>query len=171
MHLGFQRNTVGPILLKSKTVLGNQQYAKRMGMKRLKPIGAELYRRLEAARIPGSENRITSQNLREWACDYLGRRDEEFGGNSAQARRPHWDLWMKDGDLENALFAVLLFRPTEVEFFCGTGDSYQVRHFCEHDAPKSPDHLFERMQQRFRISRRPWRISRTKAKQWLGRDW
>jgi len=138
-----------------------------------RPVGAEIERRLSDARAPGSANRITSRQLREWAQEYLQCRDEDIKHHPEAAGRPHWDLWMMDGEWENALFAVISFWPPPrgIEFFCGTGGSLPVRSFCEHDAPDDPARLFDQMRVRFTVRRGRLRVNRGAAERWLGRGW
>src|SRR5690242_16486329 len=92
-------------------------------------IEAELARRLEAARAVGSPNRSAARELRDWAVDYLRMHDADVASGDAEAGRPHSNVWMRDVEWEDALFAVLLFREDVLEFHCGTGGSQQVRRF------------------------------------------
>jgi hypothetical protein len=80
---------------------------------------------------------------------------------------------MTDGELEDALFAVLCFWPPPrgLEFFCGTGESLPVRVFCEHDAPERPGGLYEAMRERFTLRQGRLRVNRAAAERWLGRTW
>jgi hypothetical protein len=138
-----------------------------------RPVGAEIERRLRDARAPGSANRITARQLREWTRNYLKSRDEDIKLHPEAAGWPHWDLWMMDREWENALFAVISFWPPPrgIEFFCGTGGSSPVRAFCEHDAPDDPAGLFDQMRGRFRVPRGRLRVNRGAAERWLGREW
>jgi hypothetical protein len=138
---------------------------------RRQPVEAEIGRRLDAALTTDSPNRITAAELREWTLEYLRERDEDVAEFPEEAGKAHWDLWMMDARLEDALFAALVFRPDGVEFFCGTGDSFKVRHFCGHDFPEEPGDLFEAMRQQFAIPEDSLHLGRKTAEEWLGRGW
>jgi hypothetical protein len=142
-----------------------------MGVRKT-PVGPEIARRLQAARARGSPNRITARQLRGWSREYLGRRDEEIERDPSLALVPHWDLWMMDGRLSDALFAVLIYWPPPrgIEFFCGTGDSFAVRTFCEQD-DGDPSEVFQAMRARFTVRRGRLRVNRAAAEKWLGRGW
>lgn len=129
-------------------------------------VAAEIDRRLA-----GAGGRVTAGQLREWAAEYLRRHDDEVRLTPALAGRPHWNLWMRnDGAADPAApFAVLIFRPTGLEFFCGVGGCPAVRQFCEHEAPADPDGLFEAMRARFDVPEGPLRLTRPAAEAWLGR--
>jgi len=134
-------------------------------------INDEIARRLEGALSKDSPNRITATQLREWALEYLVEHDEEIVRFPEEAGKVHWDLWMMDARFEDALFAVLVFYAEEMEFFCGIGDSFKVRHFSGHDFPDDPAELFRLMREQFTISRKSLRVDRKQAEQWLGRSW
>src|SRR5262245_26421927 len=79
-------------------------------------IAAEIERTLAATRVPGSRNKLAAADLRQWAVEYLNDRDEELARFPHLAGQPHWNLWMMDTELEDALFAVLVFGPSGVRF-------------------------------------------------------
>ena len=132
---------------------------------------AEIARKLDTAPPPGSPNRITAQELKGWALEYLEDRDEVIAAEPEETGRPHWDLLMSDDRLEDALFAVLVFGTDDVEFFCGTGISSRVRHFCHQEAPDQPDGMFNAMRRRFTVSETSLRLDWPRAEGWLGRSW
>jgi hypothetical protein len=136
-------------------------------------LRVELTRRLEAAVVPGSPNRITAEQLRQMAVEYLD--DIQAPSDSLkdpkEGRYTHSNLWMSDIRYEDGLFAVLVFRSDGVEFFCGTGYSFDVQHFCPHEEPDDLDELFAAMRRRFRIPEESLLIDRATAARWLGRSW
>jgi hypothetical protein len=138
---------------------------------RAKWIEREIDGRLRTARVLGSPNRMTGKEIHQWAVEYLQSHDEELADYPEQANLSHWDLLMVDSQLQDALFAVLVFKPNELEFFCGTGYALDVRHYCGHDFPDDPADLFRSMRERFRISEKSLRLERPAAELWLGRKW
>jgi hypothetical protein len=134
-------------------------------------IEAELARRLEAARVVGSPNRIAARELREWAVDYLRIHDADVAGGDAEAGRPHSHVWMRDVEWEDALFAVLLFREDALEFLCGTGGSQQVRPFCRRDWFDDLDAMVASLRVYFAVPDDALWIDRPEAEAWLGRSW
>jgi hypothetical protein len=139
--------------------------------KRVQSVEAEIDRRLDATPAIESPNRITAAELREWALEYLEEHDQEIARFPEEASQAHWDLWMMDARLEDALFAMLIFRPEGVEFFCGTGDSFKVRQFCGHEFPDDLDDVFEAMCQRFTMLSGSLHLDGKTAEAWLGRRW
>jgi hypothetical protein len=137
---------------------------------RINQFEAEIAKRLEVAVTPDSPNRITAQEVRKWALEYLQDRDEELRRFPEEAGQLHWDLFMYDARFEDALFVVLVFQPKGVEFFCGTGDSFAVRHFCGHDFPEDPREMYGAMRERFQIMQAPLWLERQAAEEWLGRE-
>jgi hypothetical protein len=134
-------------------------------------IEAEITRRLAAAITPDSPNRITGAQLREWAVEYLREIDEDMARFPDYAGEPHWNLWMMDARYEDALFVVLIFRPEALEFFCGTGNAFDVRSYSDHFAGNEAEGLFEAMQERFHVPEGLLRLDRKAAAIWLGRGW
>jgi hypothetical protein len=139
--------------------------------RRLKAVGAQIGLRLDTAPIPGSPNRISAQQLREWAGEYLRDHDEELAGFQELAGQPHWNLWMMDARYQDALFAVLIFRDDGMEFFCGTGNAYEVKQFAERGFPDNSDDVLGMKTARFSIPGGSVRIDRPVAEEWLGRGW
>jgi hypothetical protein len=129
---------------------------------------AEIASRLDETPAPDSPNRISERELREWAVKYLGEYDEELRRFPDLVGQAHWDLWMVDARHEDALFAVLIFRNDGVEFFCGTGNAYDVREFAE---SQNPEELLGMMSASFSIPGESVRLSRSEAEQWLGPCW
>lgn len=137
--------------------------------KRIAFVEAEINRRLSAAVADDSPNRITAAELRQWAREYLTEVDEDQLGPPSVAHLPHWNLWMADTRYQDALFVVLTFRPEGVEFFCGTGESYEVINFS--DAIQNADQAFGIMETHFHVPQPPLFIERRAAALWLGRGW
>lgn len=90
-------------------------------------VTAEIDRRLAVTRVPGSPNNIIAIDLHEWAVEYLREHDEELEQFAELVGKPHWNLWMMDTELKDALFAVLEFRPEAVGFMCGTVNSFAIQ--------------------------------------------
>jgi hypothetical protein len=139
--------------------------------KRRATVDAEIARRLDATPAPGSPNRISAQQLKEWAVEYLHDYDDELARFPELAGQPHWNLWMLDARYEDALFAVLLFRPEGVEFFCGTGNAFAVKGFAESHLADDPNDVLAEMSERFSIPEGTGHLDRQAAEEWLGRSW
>jgi hypothetical protein len=138
--------------------------------KRIVFIEAEINRRLSAAVAADSPNRITARELREWAREYLGMIDEDVELHPESASRPHWDLWMRDGRLDDALFVVMNFRDDCVEVYCGSGNAFAIRSVSDDYTGFEPDEAYEGMNENFNVG--PLlRIDRRAAALWLGRGW
>ena len=139
-------------------------------MEGVRAVGAEIDRQLAGARPPGPPpGRLTATRLRAWAAGYLRDRDDARGREPGAGRAAHWNLWMPDAPAGDAPFAVLVFRPDGVEFFCGSGKPVAVRAFCEH--PEAPDAraVYATMRRGFPIPDEPLRLDRRAAEAWLGR--
>jgi len=78
---------------------------------------------------------------------------------------------MMDARYQDALFAVLIFRPDGMEFFCGTGNAYEVKSFAESDFPDNPDEVSGMMAAKFSIPEGSVSFHRRAAERWLGRGW
>jgi hypothetical protein len=133
-------------------------------------VAAEIDRCLAATRVPGSPNEFTAAEVRDLAVEYLRDRDEELRSHPWIAGEPHWNLWMADAELEDALFAVLVFRPAGVEFVCVTGNSFAIRRW-DSDDPANPDGLVAELRRDFRVPQPTVTISRADAEAWFGRGW
>ena len=143
---------------------------------RKRSVASDVTRQLRAARVAATTNYLPGPRVREWARDYLQRRDEEARtepGDAPDPALPHWNLLMQDGGSEPGFFVAIVFhrKPRGFELVAGTGDSYEVRHYCEHEAPEEADGLLDALRERFTVPRAPLRVGRKAARQWLGRDW
>ena len=78
---------------------------------------------------------------------------------------------MVDARHEDALFAVLVFRPEGAEFFCGTGDAFAVQRFAERDFPDDAGEVAVEMVRLFRVPEGSLLLDREAAVAWLGRSW
>ncbi len=125
---------------------------------------------LAATRVPGSPNEFTAAEVRDLAVEYLRDRDEELRVHPWIAGRPHWNLWMADTNLDDALFAVLAFHPEGIVFVCGTGDSFAIRRW-DADEPDDPAKLVAELRREFRVPEPPVLLTRADAEGWLGRGW
>ncbi len=141
-----------------------------MGRRRTN-VGDEIAKRLAATLTPGSPNRISAQEMKEWAVEYLGDYDDEVARFPELVGQPHWNLWMMDARYEDALFAVLIFRPDGAEFFCGTSNGFQVKGFAESHMAVDPDSVLPQMSAGFSIPAGSVRFDRRAAEKWLGRSW
>src|SRR5262249_16297320 len=119
--------------------------------KRPRQPEADVARRLAAALRPGSPNGITAAQLPGWAVGYPRGRDPEGTGTPHVPGEPHRNLWMMDVRYEDALFAVLVFRPGEMEFFCGTGDAFAIKRFAESDFPEDVEQVRAEMVRCFTV--------------------
>jgi hypothetical protein len=139
--------------------------------KRQDVVEAAIANQLAATPDSGSPNGITARELREWVVEYLNDYDDELARFPELSGQPHWNLWMRDARYEDALFAVLIFRADAVEFFCGTGNAYEIKRVAESDFADNPDEMLEMMKARFSIPRGGVRFERQAAEKWLGRSW
>lgn len=138
--------------------------------KRVAFVVAEIDRHIAAAVAPDSPNRMAAHELRELARGYLARVDREDDEFPGDADLPHWNLWMRDRRLDDALFVALIFRRGGVEFVCGSGYAFDIRRACEGDGV-NPETLFAVMSQHFPATQPPLPIERPAAALWLGRGW
>jgi hypothetical protein len=134
-------------------------------------VETEIAALLQATCAPGSPNRITVSQLRDWAIDYLKEYDYELQRFPDLVGQPHWNLWMDDSRFEDPLFAVLIFRTDDVEFLCGTGNAFEIRTFAESEFPDDPDDILEKMKARFSIPKGSVHLNGNSTKEWLGRGW
>ena len=118
----------------------------------------------------GSRNAISAADLRDWAVEYLAEKDQEFARFPELVGMPHWNLWMIDAELDNALFAVLVFGRNGVRVLCGTGNSFDVLSW-ENDNPVNPSELEAELRRNFQVPEAAVSIGRPDAVAWLGRGW
>lgn len=133
-------------------------------------VADEIDLRLQAACVPGSSNCVTASEIREWTVEYLREYDGELAKFPRLVGKPHWNLWMIDGESENALFAVLAFHPDRVEFHCGIGNSYAVQDLSTNTVSKQ-DEVIREMRLLFRVEQDVLVVTRGAAESWLGRSW
>jgi hypothetical protein len=131
----------------------------------------ELARCLKGASFAGCRNSISLAELREWAVEYLDQYDDELARFPKLVGQPHWNLWMSDRTIPDALFAVLVFRPDSMEFFCGAGDGFQIRDVTEHANFDKGEQMALEMKERFHIPVARVVVDRVSAEKWLGRSW
>jgi hypothetical protein len=167
---GRQRPNQALHLTAAKPAAG-ELVVRRQRASALDDVTADIDRRLAATRVPGSPNEFTAAEICDLAVEYLGFHDEEVRGLPEIAGQPHWNLWMADARLEDALFAVLVFRPGGVEFVCGTGDAFAIRRFAESDFPDDIERVPAEMSRRFAVPAGSLHLSREAAEGWLGRGW
>ena len=133
-------------------------------------VAAEIDRTLAATLVPGSPNTITAAELREWAVEYLADHDSELARFPELTGQAHWNLWMMDAELDDALFAAVVFAPSGVQVVCGTGNSFDIRSW-DSDHPANPPGLEAELRRDFRVPEAAVSIGRADAEAWLGRGW
>jgi hypothetical protein len=156
------------VLITANQVLVRQKRAQWMGG--TEQTESEIARRLAALTRPDSVNAISAQELREWVAGYLRRHDEELARFPDEVGQPHWNFWMKDFELGDAVFAAVVFRPGGLEFFCGTGDCYAIKRFGESEFPDDPEQIPVEMRRRFTVPDASLHLGQEAAAAWLGRD-
>jgi hypothetical protein len=134
-------------------------------------VAAEIDRRLAAVRVANSRNSMSASELRGWTVDHLSEYDQELVRFPESAGKSHWNLWMIDTEFEDALFAVLVFHPSEVEFFCGTGNAFAIKRFAETNFPDEVEQLLAEMARAFSVPEGSLHLVREEAEAWLGRGW
>lgn len=134
-------------------------------------VADDIADRVAATRVPGSPNNFTVPELRDLVVGYLGHHDEELGEHCFLKYQPHWNLWMSDGRFEDALFVVFVFRADSMEFACGTGPAFDIRHFAESDFPDDAEQVVAQLCRRFRVPTGAVRFPEAAAVRWLGRGW
>ncbi len=130
----------------------------------------EIARRLAVLLPPGSVNTISAGEVREWVIGYLGRYDAELARFPGEVGQTHWNFWMKDFEPSDAAFAAVVFRPTGLEFFCGTGDRYAIKRFGEIEFPYDPEEFHAEMRQQFAVPEGSVLVGAEGAAAWLGRS-
>lgn len=130
---------------------------------------AEIDRRLATATPPAARSRLTAAALRHLAHDYLHHRDDLCLRGLAAGRVPHWNLWAADADAPRTVFAVLIFRPTGLEFFCGTAPARELHDSLDAGIAPDPDEVYRILSRAFPIPEEPLRLDRPTAEAWLGR--
>jgi hypothetical protein len=132
---------------------------------------AEIACRLAATLLPGSRNEITATQLRTWAIEYLTEYDAELRRFPELVGKSHWNLWMMDARSEDALLAVMIFRPDSLEFLCGTGDAFMIKRFAESDFRNDVEQLPARIVGGFAVPQGRLKLDRETAEIWLPRGW
>jgi hypothetical protein len=130
-------------------------------------VEKRIAQRLANALQPGSPNEVSAASVREWALEYLAWYCEMLTQCPQSIGDTHWDLMIQDGRWEDALFAVLIFRPDGIEFFCGTGEALAIREFAE--SSNQMKRLLEKMQKRFLVPDESLHLKLKEAEAWLGR--
>jgi hypothetical protein len=136
-----------------------------------KSTAAQIAEQLAVTCSPCASNPMSADQVREYALEYLGYLDEDAEVHPDAHRVPHSNLWMHDGDYQNAIFAVLIFRKDDIEFVCGVGNAYAIKRFAENEEPDDIDEIPSELMKRFRVPCGTARFSRAAAEKWLGRSW
>lgn len=120
----------------------------------------------EAGR-PGS---FTVPELRDLVVEYLNDFDDELALCPSLADSGHWNQWMDDTDLNDALFAVVIVRPSGLEFFCGRGQARAIRDFFDNWVGDVDALLREaRKRKRLTIQEGVVRVDKRATENWLHR--
>jgi hypothetical protein len=135
---------------------------------RQQSVEQRLTQMLEAASEKDSPGRFTASELRDFAREYLDDYDEELARDPELAGESHWDLWMNDANLHDALFVIMIVRPDGLEFFCGRGQAYDVRDVFD-NWTADPEGLRREAARRFAVPGEAARLERRAAEKWLGR--
>jgi hypothetical protein len=96
---------------------------------RQRQVERDLARMLASLNEPGRPGNFTVPELRDLVVEYLNDFDDELARHPQLAASGHWNQWMDDTDLNDALFAVVIVRPSGLEFFCGRGRARAIRDF------------------------------------------
>lgn len=132
-------------------------------------VEKRIAQRLVNAHQPGSPNEISAAEVREWTIECLRDHDQELLELPEETGQLHWNLWMVDNGTEDALFVVLVFRPSGIEFFCGTGGAFEIRRFAGSEFPDDFELLSAEMRKRFTVPEESLHLSREEAEAWLER--
>lgn len=138
-------------------------------MSRIRSVESDLEHLLSLVTGPNRPGHYSPAELRDRAVEYLDDYDEELERYPEQRTESHWNLWMDDADLNDALFVVLIVRPSGLSIFCGRGESYPIRRFAEHWVG-DVEGLEAEFRQRFAIPADLVQVDRTTAEGWLGRS-
>ena len=114
---------------------------------------------------------ISPEDVRDWLIDYLKSCDEDYQRFPQERKDAHWDLYMNDSEPDEAFFAAVIFHKSGLDFFCGTGDGYEIKTFCECDFRGQPNELYDEMKTRFQIKMECEHLPRAHAEVWLARTW
>ncbi|MEX2119865.1 MAG: hypothetical protein WD847_09745 [Pirellulales bacterium] len=117
----------------------------------------------------GRPGDFTATELRDLVVEYLNDFDEELARHPELADSGHWDLWMDDTDLNDALFAVVIVRPSGLEFFCGRGRGRAIRDFADNWVG-DVEELQQEARKSLTVSDEVVRVSRRAAESWLNRS-
>jgi hypothetical protein len=118
-----------------------------------------------------------SLNLVHYFCpgplvvEYLNDFDEELVLHPELTHSGHWNLWMDDTDLNDALFVIVIVRPSGLEFFCGRGKARAVRGFADNwVSDVEALQPAARKRKRLIIWDKVVRVGRRAAEHWLTRS-
>jgi hypothetical protein len=124
---------------------------------------------LEEMSGPGRRGSFSVPELRDLAVAYLNDYDEELTGHPEWAADSHWNLWMNDTDLNDALFVIALVGQDGLEFVCGRGTARAVRDFADNWIGDVGD-LLREARSRLTVCRESVCVGRRAAENWLGRS-
>ena len=134
-------------------------------------VAAQIAEQLAWTCTPCARHPMSADQVREYAPGYLGYLDEELLQFPDVKHIPHSNLWMHDGDSENAIVVAILFRQDEIEVVCGVGDAHDIKRFAENEEPEDVEQVPSEFLKRLRVAAGPIRFSRAEAEEWLGRSW
>lgn len=124
---------------------------------------------IQATAEPGSKNRLSLSQVRQWLSGYLEMYEEEVRRFPDLIGKPHGDVVMADFDRNRpALFMVALFGDETVTFAFGKGESANIRSFLEQEGPADANQLIPELAARFYVSAEKLIVGRQEFADWLG---
>lgn len=134
-------------------------------------VERDLARMLASVTKTGQPGNFTVSELRDLVIEYLNDFDEELARHPELADTGHWDLWMDDTDLNEAVFVVVIVRPSGLEFFCGRGTARAIRDFGDNWIGEVEAFQSEaRKTKSLAISKEVVLVGRRAAEHWLNRS-
>jgi hypothetical protein len=118
---------------------------------------------------PGRPGSFSASELKDLVVEYLDDYDAELARDPKLAGSGHWNLWMNDTDLNDALFVVVMVRPSGLEFFCGRGTARAIRDFAE-GWVGDVEEVRQEARRRLNVASESVVVGRKAAENWLGRS-
>ena len=115
----------------------------------------EIQNFLDAASEPGSENKLTLDDVKDWIAEYVKLKAQEDARFPQLKNESHWDLIAADYTYtRDAHFIAAYFSRKQVTFLAGHGPVFEVREFRENRFPESPDDILNALKRRFTVGER-----------------
>jgi hypothetical protein len=137
-------------------------------LSRQRPIERLLAQMMASVTEAGRPGGFTVLEMRSLIVEYLNDFDEELARHPELADSGHWNLWMDDTDLNDAVFVVAIVRRSGLEFFCGRGTARAIRDFGDNWVG-DVDGVQQEARRRLAVSDKVVRVGRRAAESWLGR--